>query len=153
MAATANTARVGDDVPPLVVDPVSAEKMRTMAALLHDPNPIHFDVDVVAALGMGDRVVNQGPSNMAYIVNALVRWAGDAGALRQMACRFNGNVRAGDRVVATGVVTAVEPEGPDLSVSCDVWLERDGERVVTGTARVVVSQAGDSPQTADRSVT
>ena len=41
--------------------------MKTVAALLNDSNPIHWDVESVKSLGMGDRVVNQGPNNMAYV--------------------------------------------------------------------------------------
>jgi acyl dehydratase len=128
---------VGDAVPPRVVEDVDAEKMKTMAALLHDPNPIHWDVEAVARLGLGDRPVNQGPSNMGYIVNALVDFTGDARTVRNVDCRFNGNVFAGDRVVASGEVTAVRDTDDGRVVECDVWLERDGDRVVTGTARLV----------------
>lgn len=130
---------VGDRVPEVLVQDVSPEKMKTMAALIHDPNPIHWDAGAVAALGMGDRVVNQGPSNMAYIINALIEWTGDAGSIRNVRCRFKGNVFAHDRLTATGVVTAVRDEAEGRVLECDVWLDRDGTKVVTGTARVVLS--------------
>lgn len=130
---------VGDEITPRVVQDVSPEKMKTMAALLHDPNPIHWDVGAVADLGMGVRVINQGPSNMAYIVNALIDWTGDARSIRNVRCRFNGNVFAHDRLLATGVVTAVRDEAKGRIVDCDVWLDRDGAKVVTGTARVVLA--------------
>ena len=128
---------IGDQIPPRVVEIVDAGKMKTMAALLHDPNPIHWDVEAVARLGMGDQPVNQGPSNMGYIVNALVDWTGDARTVRNVSCRFNGNVFAGDRLAATGVVTAVRATDTGGEVECDVWLERGSDRVVTGTARLV----------------
>lgn len=142
--------QVGQSIPPFVVEGVSAEKMKTMAALIHDPNPIHFDSGATRALGMGERVVNQGPTNMAYIVNALSSWAGTPAAVRNLRCRFNGNVFADDRVVAGGLVTAVHPshdtaaptcDGGRFEVECEVWLDRDGDRVVTGTARLVVEDS------------
>jgi acyl dehydratase len=71
---------VGTEVPPFVVESVPVEPMKTVAALLHDPNPIHFDVTAVRSLGMGDRTVNQGPTNMAYVANMLIRRAGDPAA-------------------------------------------------------------------------
>ena len=67
---------VGDALPELVIDPVDPARMKTMAALLRDPNPIHWDLDAVRELGMGDRAVNQGPNNMAYLVNLLASYAG-----------------------------------------------------------------------------
>ena len=58
---------VGDALSERVIESVDAEKMKTMALLLRDPNPIHWDVGSVRELGMGDRPVNQGPNNMAYL--------------------------------------------------------------------------------------
>ena len=45
--------KVGEVIPSSTVESVSAEKMKTMALLLRDPNPIHWDVEAVRALGMG----------------------------------------------------------------------------------------------------
>ena len=56
---------VGDNIPEWVMDSVSPARMRTMAAILRDPNPIHWDRDAVDSLplGLGKRTINQGPSN------------------------------------------------------------------------------------------
>jgi len=130
---------VGLDVPPVVIDPVPAEPMKTVAALLHDSNPIHFDVEAVKALGMGDRVVNQGPNNMAYVVNMLADWAGGPGRVRGLRVRFLGNVFAGDRLTARGTVTGVREEGGERFADLDVWLERaEDDRVLDGTAVVAL---------------
>ena len=43
-------ASAGDRIPEWVMESVSAERMRTMAAILRDPNPLHWDRDAVAAL-------------------------------------------------------------------------------------------------------
>ena len=75
--------RFGAMLPTVVMPAVSAEKMKTMAALLSDSNPIHFDVDAVRALGMGERPVNQGPTNMAYIMNYLGEVFGSPAMLRR----------------------------------------------------------------------
>lgn len=129
---------VGDRIPPREVADVDPEKMKTVAALIHDPNPIHWDVDAVTRLGMGDKVINQGPNNMAYVVNALIDWTGDARTIRNLKLRFNGNVFGHDHVVATGIVTDVHEAGGERVVECDVWLERGEDRVVAGTARVAL---------------
>lgn len=127
---------VGSAVPAWVVESVSAEKMKTMAALLDDSNPIHFDVEVLRALGMGDRPVNQGPSNLGYVQNMLMAWAGPR-SLRRLRLRFLANVHAGDRVVASGTVTAVRHEAGAILVDCDVQLTiEDAGTALTGTATV-----------------
>ena len=153
--------RVGDELPPYDVPSVSAEKMKTMAALLADPTPIHFDVASLQALGMGDRPVNQGPLNMGYVMNAVTAWAGGPASLRRLRVRFLGTVLAGQHLRVRGTVTAVHPDG---SADCDVVLEvltprqdgqhgsghvgqdgssqdghLGGEAVVSGTATVVLS--------------
>ena len=133
------TVEPGTQVPPFVVEAVPVEAMKTVAALLHDPNPIHFDVEAVSELGMGDRQVNQGPTNMAYVVNMLTAWTGDPGCVRRLQVRFLGNVFAGDRVSTGGVVTGIREEGGRRLGDLDVWLERSPEdRVLVGTATVAL---------------
>jgi len=129
---------VGTEVPPLVVDSVSAEKMKLIAALLHDPNPIHLDPEAVRRLGMGDRVVNQGPANQAYLVNMLTRFAGDPTAVRRITVRFLGNVFAGDRVECRGRVTEVDRDRGLVTVELE---EVVGDRaVMSGTAVVALPE-------------
>ena len=59
--------KVGDVIPEWVMLSVSAERMKTMAAILRDPNPLHWDRDAVAAipLGLGRRTINQGPLGLS----------------------------------------------------------------------------------------
>lgn len=129
----------GDELEPLVVESVSAEAMKTVAALLHDPNPIHFDAAAVRALGMGERPVNQGPNNMGYLVAMLSRAAGGRERIRRLQLRFLGNVFAGDRVVARGRVVSVEDRDGERLAEVEVWLERaDDDRVLAGTATIAV---------------
>ena len=39
--------RVGDDLPAFKVESVSADKIRIMALIFQDPNPIHFELEAV----------------------------------------------------------------------------------------------------------
>ena len=126
------TAHVGDILRPFVIDSVSAAAMKEWAVFLADPNPIHLDSAVVKAKGLGDRVINQGPANVAYLMNMLMQ-AFPNGTIAAMESRFVDNVYAEDRLVAGGSVTAVE-EG---MASCDIWLRAEGrDAVITGTARI-----------------
>ena len=126
---------VGDELPHLVIESVDAEKMKTMAALLADSNPIHWDVETVKELGMGDQPINQGPNNLGYVMNMLGDWAGGAEHIQQIRVRFLDNVFAGDLLEAGGTVTAISDDG---TVECDVWLARDGAHpVLAGTASLL----------------
>lgn len=138
---TASIPTVGSELPRWVVESVDAEKMKTMAALLDDSNPIHFDIFTLQALGMGERPVNQGPNNLGYVQNMLQAWAGE-GSLRRIKVRFVANVHANDRVIASGTVTAVREEGGEVLADCDVQLEIDGGGpALVGTATVAWTNA------------
>lgn len=139
MTSTTSVA-VGTELPIYDIPSVSAEKMKTMAALLHDPTPIHFDVETLQALGMGDRPVNQGPLNMGYVMNAVTDWAGGPDRLRRLRVRFLGTVLAGHHLRVRATVSAVREEEGNQVADCDVVLEVvGGDPVVSGTATVVVS--------------
>jgi acyl dehydratase len=130
--------RPGSELPPLVVESVSAEKMKDLAVLLDDPNPIHLDPEAVRALGMGDRVVNQGPANFAYVIDML-RSALPEAQIRDLKVRLLANVFAEDRVVAAGRVDSVDAESGERRLHCSVWLDVDGgQRALDGTATLIL---------------
>lgn len=135
------TVDVGTVIPPHEVASVSAEKMKTMAALLADPNPIHWDTRATAELGMGNRPVNQGPLNMGYVMTMLSNWAGGRDRIKDFRVRFHGNVLAGDQLRATGFVTAVREEESRRIAECNVTLQVvGGDDVLSGTATVEVER-------------
>ena len=127
---------VGQQVQPLVIETVDAEKMKIVAAILQDPNPIHFDVSVVQRLGYGERPINQGPVNMAWLSECAVRCAGGRDRLRRSRVRFLGNVFAGERVVVSGSVTAVDPADGVAELTLEATA--DGRPVLTGTVLVTI---------------
>jgi acyl dehydratase len=131
---SAASARVGDELPPRVIEAVDAADMRLMAALLRDPNPIHFDVASVQALGLGDRVINQGPATLSYVADTVAAWAGGVAAVRGLDARLQGNVFAGDRVECGGRVTAIDDQAG--LVHLEVFARVDGRDVIVGTASV-----------------
>jgi acyl dehydratase len=136
--------QVGDALPEWVLDPVSPERMKVMAAVLRDPNPIHWDRAELVARGLPPRLINQGPINLGYVTNMLEAWVG-RGAIRRLEARFTSNVLEGDRVRAGGTVVGVRAQDGRRLIDCEVWLDVDGRgRAVEGTATVEPStSAGD----------
>jgi acyl dehydratase len=125
----------GDQLAPFVVEAVSPEKMKILAAILRDANVIHIDRELIKERGLGDKVINQGPTNMGYVTTMLEQNFGP-GTLARLTIRFGANVFEGDTVTAGGTVTEVT----DDTVTCNVWLDREnGERAVSGTAVMRVS--------------
>lgn len=126
--------KTGDTLPPFAIEAVSPDAMRDWSVFLADPNPIHLDVEVVKAKGLGDKRINQGPINVAYMMNMLMM-AFPGCRIETMDSRFLDNVYEGDRVVASGEVTSVEGS----RVTCDLKLDVDGRGTVNaGTATILV---------------
>jgi acyl dehydratase len=130
-------AQVGDAIPSWTMPYVDPARMKTMAAILRDPYPVHWDREANEALGLGGRVINQGPLNLSYIANMLMDWAGPT-SVRRLTVSFGRPVLDGDCVVACGIVRALIVHDGETRAECEVWLERDGEHVVDGTAVVAV---------------
>ena len=134
---------VGDNIPEWVMPEVSAERMRTMAALLRDPNPLHWDRDAVAALPMdlGKRTINQGPLGLGYMVNMLHAWAG-AGCIRRMVTRFPQVVLDGEEVIARGKVVGLRELKGECLADCSIWLEHAQRGILLdGEVTVSLSEA------------
>lgn len=115
---------------------VRAEDMRPLADILRDPNPIHLDPSAAAAAGLGDRVINQGPANLAYIVNLLAK-AFPSYRLAGLQSRFLAAVRHGDMVEAGGRILSREAD----AIECELWLD------VAGAGRAVAAKARLVPRT------
>lgn len=132
------SVRVGDSIPEWLMPSVRPERMRTMAAILRDPNPVHWDRNACDAIGFGKRTINQGPLGLSYMVNMLHAWAGP-GAIKRLVMTFPKVVLDEDCIHARGTVTAVREENGVVLADCDIWLEREpGDRPLVGTATVVV---------------
>jgi acyl dehydratase len=100
---------------------VQATAMVPIAEILRDPNPIHLDAAAVAAVGLGDRVINQGPANLAYVINMLAA-AFPRHRLESLESRFLANVRADDLVEAGGTIAEISGD----RIACDLWLDVEG---------------------------
>lgn len=124
----------GDELPAFVVESVDAEKMKLMAALLRDPNPIHFDAESVRTLGLGSAPINQGPTNLSYVIEVVTRWLGDVSRLRHVEARFLGNVFAGDRVECVGRVREVDDSTGEIVMDVEARVQ---DRLVVGCSITV----------------
>lgn len=129
----------GQALPEYRPPPIDLDDIRKLAQALNDPNPIHLDAEAARRVGLGDRPVNQGPMNLAYVVNMLALAAGDVWAVRRLKARFKSVAHAGDSVVAGGRVTAAD----DVAARCDVWLAHaDGRIILEGEATLTNTRQG-----------
>jgi 3-hydroxybutyryl-CoA dehydratase len=131
------------ELPGWTLDHVDPARMKTLALLLADPNPIHLDAGAARRLGVANRQVNQGPSTMAMAVNmALAAFPG--GRLVSFRSRLLGLVLAEDSVEGGGSVVDREILDGQERVRCQVHLDVPGRgRVLEGEAVLVLSSSGD----------
>lgn len=127
------TYTAGQILPSFVIDQVDPEAMKQWAVFLEDPNPIHLNVDAVRAKGLGDRVINQGPINVAYMMNALLQTFPSC-RITSMTTRFLDNVYGGEKIVATPQIDSIDGE----QITCYIKLESD-ERGIVCSAHAVVT--------------
>ncbi|CCW17365.1 MaoC-like dehydratase [Sphingobium indicum BiD32] len=123
----------GQTLPSFVIDKINPEAMKQWAIFLADPNPIHLDVAAVRAKGLGDRVINQGPINVAYMMNALLQ-AFPGARIESMTSRFLDNVYGGEKIIASARIDAVG-EG---RISCSVTLESVDRGAVCSANAVIL---------------
>jgi acyl dehydratase len=125
---------VGTELPPYAIAAVDPQSMKLWAGFLRDPNPIHLDPRAVQAMGLGDRVINQGPANLAYVITMLQR-ALPGSNLDALEVRYIGSVFGGDAVEAGGRIGDVTEVEAGARVTCEVWLRANArDIVITGTA-------------------
>ncbi|GMG88412.1 MaoC family dehydratase [Biformimicrobium ophioploci] len=141
----ADTAyEVGYSIPEWVMESVSAERMRTMAAILRDPNPLHWDREAVdrLPLALGKRTINQGPLGLSYIINMLHDWMGPE-CIQRLVMTFPQVVLDGERVIAKGRITKLQGGNSQRLAECDIWLEHAERGVLLkGQATVRINEDG-----------
>jgi len=130
-----------NQIPPLLIPEVRIEDIVAIMDVMEDVNPIHVDAELVRELGLRGPV-NQGPANLAYVINMLIAWAGTPEAIRHINVRFQSISCPGDRLEARGDVVRLI-HGDDGPVAhCAVALVRDGgEVILSGTADVSLTTA------------
>jgi acyl dehydratase len=119
-----DSVKVGDELPPLSLPPLTRTTLALYAGASGDHNPMHIDIDFARAAGMPD-VFAHGMLSMAWLGRLLTNWAPQRD-LREFGVRFSAITGVGERIVCTGRVTEK--------------FERDGERLV----RVAVTTANEA---------
>lgn len=116
---------------PCTIDP---GRMKVLALLLDDANPLHFDPAATARLGLGDRPLSQGPTGLAMIVTML-RATFPGSRVRHLSARLLAPVFAGDTVRCAGRAAGDRSDRAADGAAYDVWLEgADGRVAVRGRA-------------------
>ena len=133
-------AAPGDTLPPLVVRMTRLDLVK-YAGASGDFNPIHWSERFAVGVGLPN-VIAHGMLTMALAGRLVTAWAGDPAAVLGYEARFTRPVVVPDDdegvvVELSGVVKAVEAEGPDRIATVAITAAVDGKTVLgRATARV-----------------
>ena len=102
--------------------------MDTWAKILDDPNPIHLDVNSVKSLGLGDKTINQGPANIAYIMNMLEKNFPNSQIIK-MNNKMTNSILEGELVNVSGQILNIKEKKSQLIISCTLKLTAEGGKI------------------------
>lgn len=137
MTSTFDSVKVGDELPPLSLPPLTRATLALYAGASGDHNPIHIDVDFARAVGMPD-VFAHGMLVMAWLGRLLTHWAPQRD-LREFGVRFSAMTQVGERISCTGRVVAKEERDGERQVRVEVKSTNDaGELKVVGDAWIAL---------------
>ena len=134
IAETASV-EVGDRLPEHIQGPITRATLALFAGASHDHVPLHIDSDYAKSAGMDD-VFAHGMLSMAYLAQALTRWA-PQDRLRRWNARFTAITPLHATVHCRGEVVEILHEGGErlARLKIGAWADKDlqtldGEAVV-----------------------
>ncbi len=127
------TIEVGYEIPKLELV-LSGDQVRRYATTAQMPGSRFFSDEAARKEGLPGQIL-PGNMSMALLSRMLLDWLPQA-RLEKLGVTFRGVVRPGTPIRCTGFVTARSEAGGRVHLECDLVLECDGERRVTGVGAV-----------------
>ncbi len=126
----------GDELPPLITDPVTRQQLVEWCAAENDYNPIHYDEAIAARMSLPGTPI-QGTYRFALMGHVVERWLGEMGTLRRATASYRGYNLSGEAITCRARVTKCVPSASGGTVELDIWVENaQGDRTTTGVATV-----------------
>ena len=130
--------KVGDEMKPLKLPPISRHQLALYCGGSGDHNPIHVDIDFAKKFGFKD-VFAHGMLSMAFLGRLVTTWVPQA-QVKKLGTRFTAITWVGDVITVSGKVTGKREEGGqklvDLEVKC---TNQSGQDTLQGDATVVLN--------------
>ena len=130
--------KVGDEIPKIVLPPISRHQLALYCGGSGDHNPIHVDIDFAKKFGFKD-VFAHGMLSMAFLGRVVTGWVPQK-QVRGLGTRFTSITWVGDVITVSGKVTAKrEANGEkvvDLEVKC---TNQNGQDTLQGHATVALA--------------
>ena len=125
--------KVGEELIPLVKEPVTRVQLVQYAGASGDFNPIHWDPERGQEMGLNG-VIAHGMLSMGFLGQYVAQIAGPE-HVRRLKVRFVAMVRPGDELTCRGTVRSVAGGRAVLDIRAE---NQAGEPVTTGEAEVEI---------------
>ena len=129
MSAAAGTPLAVGAALPELRRTVSQAQINAYADASGDFNPIHVDEEFARSVGLPGTIAH-GLLEMGILAEAIAGWAGGARSVAALEVRFSKPLRAGDTIICSGTVVAVDETEGVATLEVEAVSDR-GERVLT----------------------
>lgn len=126
----------GQELPPLVKDPITLTQLVRYAGASGDFNPLHYDENIGKLAGTGG-VIAHGMLIMGFAGQALTRWFPNR-CLKKFKVRFVGMTRLGDRITVQGRVKKIDRDAGRAVIEISA-ADHKGEVKLNGTAEIALT--------------
>jgi acyl dehydratase len=128
---SAGTLEIGTEIPKLEVV-LSGDQVRRYATVAQMPGRRFFSDEIARKEGLPGQIL-PGNMSMALLSRMLTDWLPEA-RLERLGVTFRGIVQPGKAIVCSGFVTDRRDDDVAIELECDLILEQEGERRITGVA-------------------
>ncbi len=130
---SAGSLEIGHEIPRLEIV-LSGDQVRRYATAAQMPGARFFSDEVARKEGLPGQIL-PGNMGMALLSRMLTEWLPEA-RLEKLGVTFRGIVQPGTPIVCSGFVTDRRDSDAAVELECDLILEQDGERRITGVAEL-----------------
>ena len=131
------------DVPELVVGPMTSQMMMKWGAAVGDYYQIHYDRDYAKDVAHLPSIIIHGTNKFGLLGELLTNWVGLDGWVRRINCSYRSMDYPGDTITCRGKVTGKRVENGNHLVDLEIWTENPkGERTTPATAVVILPTRG-----------
>jgi len=130
---------VGDEIPRLIVGPVTIQDLVEWCGAEEDYLNIHYDDAVAKAAGLPGCIV-QGTYKCGMLGRMVTDWLGETGVFRKISVSYRGMEFPGDTLTCKGKVTKKYVKNEESCIELEISIENQrGERTTLGMALVTLS--------------
>lgn len=129
---------ISDEIPRLVVGPVTIQDLVEWCGAEEDYLNIHYDEAAAKATGLPGCVI-QGTFKYCLLGRMVTDWLGERGTLRRIGVSYRTMDFPGDTLTCRGKVTNKYVKDGENYIELEIWTENQrGEKTTPGTAVVTL---------------